>query len=230
MPASELLRKPAPTTGPRFSISVALGPMRGQRYRLAPTGGLVGRTHGAVLFPEDRTVSAHHATFLVKNGRLVIRDEGALSGVFVNIASQESLPNQGFFAAGQRLFRYLGVQPAGTAPAPGVPLVYGAPVATRGALMGLEEVLVGGRPGRSVLSVGPILAVGQTQCDLSYPGEEGMAPRHCEVIPTPAGATLKDLSSGLGTFIRIATGVERPLDPGDRVRIGAQVLVVEAAL
>jgi hypothetical protein len=35
------------------------------------------------------------------------------------------------------------------------------------------------------------------------------------------------LSGGLGTFVRLASGVERPLRPGDRVRLGQHVLQVE---
>jgi len=39
---------------------------------------------------------------------------------------------------------------------------------------------------------------------------------------------LRDLSGGLGTFVRLAIQ-ERPLKSGDRVRIGQQTLSVEMA-
>jgi len=55
-----------------------------------------------------------------------------------------------------------------------------------------------------------------------------LAARHCEISPAPQGAVLRDLSGGLGTFVRL-TAQERPLKQGDRVRIGQQTLTVELA-
>ncbi len=109
----------------------------------------------------------------------------------------------------------------------GRPHVYGAPVPLGQAVYGVEEVLVGGRAGRAVVTAAPLLTIGQANCDLSFPGDEGLAGRHCELSPTPTGALLRDLSGGLGTYVRLAAGVERPLRPGDRVRLGQHVLQVE---
>jgi pSer/pThr/pTyr-binding forkhead associated (FHA) protein len=232
IPASELIRRaPPPPTAPpgvRFGINILAGYARGQRFRLAGAGCLIGRNTGAILFPEDVTVSSHHATLLVRDGRLFVRDEGSLSGVFVTISGQETLFPSGFFGVGQRLFRYLGALAPAVALAPGAPTVYGAPASTSQILYGVEEVLIGGRPGRTVVSAGPLLTVGQQNCDFAYLNEEGVAARHCELIPSPASASLRDLSGGLGTFVRIGAGIERPLNAGDRFRVGAQVLQVEA--
>jgi hypothetical protein len=38
---------------------------------------------------------------------------------------------------------------------------------------------------------------------------------------------LRDLSGGLGTYVRIPPATERPLRSGDRVRIGQHVFQVE---
>ncbi|QSQ27033.1 FHA domain-containing protein [Pyxidicoccus parkwayensis] len=218
--------RPVPPAASRFGLAVIAGSTRGQRYKLPVTGCVVGRQRGAILFPDDAYVSPLHATFLVKDGALFVRDESSASGVFVAVAGTEALAPRTLFSAGQRLFRYTGrLEPV--APVAGRPNVYGAPVPLGQAVYGVEEVLVGGRAGRAVVTAAPLLTIGQAHCDLSFPGDEGLAGRHCELSPTPTGALLRDLSGGLGTYVRLAAGVERPLRPGDRVRLGQHVLQVE---
>ena len=217
--------RPAPAAS-RFGLAVIAGSTRGQRYKLPVTGCVVGRQRGAILFPDDGFVSPLHATFLVKDGALFVRDESSASGVFVTVAGTEAITARTHFSAGQRLFRFTGRLET-PVPVPGRPLVYGAPVPLGQAVYGVEEVIFGGRGGRAVVTAAPLLTLGQAHCDLSFPGDEGLAGRHCELSPTPTGALLRDLSGGLGTYVRIPAGEERPLRPGDRVRLGQHVLQVE---
>ena len=217
--------RPVPVAS-RFGLVVIAGPARGQRFKLPITGCTVGRTRGAILFADDPFVSALHASFLIKDNVLHVRDESSTSGVYVTIPGAEMLPPLSFFSAGQRLFRFLGKLEA-PPPLAGRPTVYGAPVPPGQGVYGVEEVLVGGRSGRTVVTSTPLLTIGQANCDFSYAQEEGMAGRHCELSFTPAGAQLRDLSGGLGTYVRIAPSVERPLRPGDRVRLGQHIIQVE---
>ncbi|MBJ6763866.1 FHA domain-containing protein [Myxococcaceae bacterium JPH2] len=217
--------RPAPVAS-RFGLAVIAGSMRGQRYKLPVTGCVVGRQRGAILFADDVFVSPLHATFLVKEGALFVRDETSASGVYVTISSTEALVPRALFSAGQRLFRFTGRADA-PAPISGRPAIYGAPVPLGQAVYGVEEVLMGGRAGRAVVTAAPLLTLGQAHCDLSYPNDEGMSGRHCELSPTPMGALLRDLSGGLGTYVRVPPMVERPLRPGDRVRLGQHVVQVE---
>jgi len=219
--------RPAPPAASRFGLAVVAGSARGQRYKLPVTGCVVGRQRGAILFSDDVYVSPLHATFLVKDGALYVRDESSASGVFVTVGGTEALTPRTLFSAGQRLFRFTGrleSQP----PVSGRPAIYGAPVPLGQAVYGVEEILVGGRAGRAVMTAAPLLTIGLAHCDLSFPGDEGLAGRHCELSPTPTGALLRDLSGGLGTYVRLTSGVERPLRPGDRVRLGQHVVQVEA--
>ncbi|MFY0568334.1 FHA domain-containing protein [Archangium lansingense] len=217
--------RPAPAAS-RFGLAVVAGTTRGQRFKLPVTGCTVGRTRGAILFADDTFVSAQHATFLIKDNVLHVRDESSASGIYVTIPGAETIPPMTFFVAGQRLFRFLGKLEA-PPPLAGRPTVYGAPVPPGQGVYGVEEVLVGGRSGRTVVTSTPLLTIGQANCDFSYPQEEGMAGRHCELSFTPAGAQLRDLSGGLGTYVRVASSVERPLRPGDRVRLGQHIIQVE---
>lgn len=222
IPASELTRKPAPS---RFGLLVLSGAAKGQRFRLAGSSCQIGRTRGAILFGDDPFVSPLHATFLIRDNTLVVKDESSASGVFVAIPGQENIGPNSYFSAGHRLFRFTGPLKAPAAPA-GSAAVYGAPLPSGHTVFGVEEVLVGGRPGRTVITGGSLLTIGQSLCDLSFPKDGDMALRHCELSPTQLGATLRDLSGGLGTYVRI-TG-ERTVNFGDRIRIGEHVLQVEA--
>ena len=216
---------PAPVTGPKCGLSVLAGPARGQRFRLGANGAQVGRGKGVILFPDDPFVSPLHATLTMKDGRLLIRDEESTSGVYISINGQETIPADSFFATGLRLFHYMGALEPAPPFVPGRLQIYGAPVPPNQVHYSVEEILLGGRPGRAVITAGPILTVGQSKCDLSFPNDDGMAPRHCELSPMPTGAMIRDLSGGLGTYIRLAS--ERTLKPGDRLRIGQQTLQVE---
>lgn len=217
--------RPQPAAS-RFGLSVIAGSSRGQRYKLPVTGCVIGRSRGAILFADDIFVSPVHASFLIKEGTLFVRDEASASGVYVTIPGAESIAPRTLFSAGQRLFRFNGRIDAPTV-VPGRPTSYGAPVPLGQAVYGVEEMLVGGRGGRVVVTAAPLLTIGQAHCDLSFPQDEGLAGRHCELSPSPSGAILRDLSGGLGTYVRIPSGTERPLRPGDRVRIGQHILQVE---
>jgi len=210
----------------RFGLMVVSGASRGQRFKLPVTGCTVGRTRGAILFADDIYVSAQHASFVIKDNVLHVRDEASASGLYVTISGSEALTPYSFFSVGQRLFRFLGKLDA-PPPLAGRPIVYGAPVPPGQGVYGVEEVLVGGRSGRAVVTSAPLLTIGQANCDFCYAQEEGLAGRHCELSFTPTGAQLRDLSGGLGTYVRIASGVDKPLRPGDRVRLGQHVVQVE---
>jgi pSer/pThr/pTyr-binding forkhead associated (FHA) protein len=223
----------APATSPRqapaasrFGLTVVAGTTRGQRYKLPVTGCVVGRSRGAILLQEDVFVSPLHATFLVKEGALFVRDENSASGVFVTIPGTEAIAPRSFFSAGSRLFRYSGRIEIPIAQQ-GQPVVYGAPVPLGQAIYAVEEILVGGRAGRAVVAATALLTIGQAHCDFSFPQDEGLAGRHCELSPNATGAVLRDLSGGIGTYVRIPPATERPLRPGDRVRIGQHVFQVE---
>jgi pSer/pThr/pTyr-binding forkhead associated (FHA) protein len=216
---------PAQQAGPKFGLTVMAGPARGQRFRLGANGAQIGRSKGVILFPEDPFVSPLHATLSIRDGKLIVRDERSTSGVYASVAGQETIGDGGLFSTGLRLFRYVGaIEPSPAWNRVDV-LVYGASVPNGVVHYAIEEVLLGDRAGRCILTPGPVLTIGQGRCDFSFPNDEGLAPRHCEVAPLPTGAMIRDLSGGLGTFTRVSD--ERALKTGDRVRVGQQTLQVE---
>ena len=226
--ASIAIASPAPTSGnQRFILSVTAGPSQGQQFRRSGTAFLLGRNRGAVLFPDDPFISAVHATFTVQQGKLFIRDESTLSGTFVALKGPISLQPLEQFSAGSRLFRLI-VLDVPPAPATGAPTFYGAPASPGRRLLGVEELLTGGRPGRCVVTEASTLSLGKApRGDLSFPLDGDLADKHCELTMSNGAALLKDTSGGLGTFIRIPPAVDRLLVPGDRLRVGQQTLTVE---
>jgi pSer/pThr/pTyr-binding forkhead associated (FHA) protein len=206
---------------------VVEGPARGQSFRLPSAPTTIGRSQALILFPDDAFVSPVHATLSTRDGRLFIRDDSSVSGTFVAIVNQEPLPANSYFSVGQRLFFFAGAidQPGPTAAGRAIP--YGAPIPPGQLHCRIDEILVGGRQGRSILSAGPSVVVGQAAAELSFPNDARLAPRHCELSLSEQGTVLRDLSGGLGTYIRLPMGVERPLRPGDRFRIGQQIIQVE---
>ncbi len=225
-PAPVVSSPSAVASTPKFGLTVLAGPARGQRFRLGANGAQIGRTKGVILFPEDPFVSPLHAVLLIRDNKLIIRDESSTSGVYVSISGQETIPAGGSFCTGLRLFRYVGaIEP--TPPWNRVDVqVYGAPLPNGQVHYAIEEVLLGDRPGRCIATPGPVLTIGQTKCDFAFANDEGLAQRHCEVAPMPMGAMVRDLSGGLGTYVRISG--ERSLKAGDRLRIGQQTLQIEA--
>ncbi|HEY8208735.1 MAG TPA: FHA domain-containing protein [Myxococcaceae bacterium] len=230
IPASELVRRP-PTVPPaaaqpsKFSLAALAGAQRGQRVRLSQSCQ-IGRSRGQILF-EDPYLSPLHASLTVRDGRLYIKDENSASGTFVSVPGQEQIQQNAHFSAGLRLFRFMGLLNPPQNARSGAAIIYGAPLPPGHVVYGVEEVLAGNRGGRAVVTGGALLTIGTSKCDLTFPGDEGMASRHCELSPTPNGALLRDLSGGLGTYVRLQ-GTERMLNPGDKVRVGNQVLQVEA--
>jgi hypothetical protein len=185
-----------------------------------------GRTKGAILFPDDLYLAPLHSTFYFRDAKLIVRDEGGVSGTFVRAVGPERLVPGAMFAAGERLFRYVGAippSPTGQAPVP-----YGAP-APRVPLYVVEEILEGGRPGRACARLGPVIAIGRVGCELSFANDPMLSGRQCELTVSPDGAILRDVGGSDGTYVRLPPGAERALNAGDFVRIGSQVLRVDAA-
>ncbi len=138
---------------------------------------------------------------------------------------QETIPAGGYFCTGLRLFRYVGpVEPVAPSKSTEV-LTYGAPLPNGAEHYVIEEVLLGDRPGARADDGGPDHHHRAERCDFTFPSDEGLAKRHCEMAPMPSGAMVRDLSGGLGTYVRCQG--ERAIRSGDRLRIGQQTLQVE---
>ena len=100
------------TNGPRLVRVVEEGE-EAEVYPLTARRTVVGRTEGDLRFPSDARMDTEHASFLVRTtwpddiggDRYIVRDEGSVGGVFVEIRGSWPLRTGDVFAVGQQLFR-----------------------------------------------------------------------------------------------------------------------------
>jgi pSer/pThr/pTyr-binding forkhead associated (FHA) protein len=199
----------------------------GDVFRLEAESTEVGRSRGALLFPDDVTLAAHHATFLFRDGALCVRDEGAPGGVFLRLRGLSIPLRPGDqLVVGDRLLRFAGPLPPAAPPPPDGTRRLGAPRPTGPAVV-LEELLEGGVTGRVFVRSGPTVNIGRAGCAVNLGDDPYLSQAHAELtVDAEGGARLKDLGSSNGTFVRIPARTERELRDADVVRMGREVLRV----
>lgn len=226
---------PPEVAAPQPSLSARLVVERGEAtpgttFRLAHDEVQAGRAQGQVVFPDDPCLAPLHATFVVRDGILLLRDEGAAGGIYVRMRGLTVPLRPGsLFAVGDRLLRFAGSLPAPPPPASDGTRRIGAPRPDRPAVL-VEEWLEGGVGGRTYLRTGPSITVGRNGCSINLGEDPHLSQAHAEIVVEADGAAkLRDLGSTSGTFVRLPPGSERELQDGDAVRIGREVLRVEVA-
>lgn len=65
-------------------LIVTRGPDVGARYLLDTDVTTAGRAPDCDIFLDDITVSRHHAKFVMRDGQVVVEDQGSLNGTYVN--------------------------------------------------------------------------------------------------------------------------------------------------
>jgi pSer/pThr/pTyr-binding forkhead associated (FHA) protein len=184
-----------------------------------------GRTQGDILFDRDNWVSPLHATFYYRDdGKLMIRDEASLNGVFVRIKGATAIQPGDVFLAGEQVFR-IDTAPRASDGADGDgTLFYSSP--KRPAPFRLVQILRGGVTATQVGAREAAVSVGREGCDMNFPNDPFMSTRHCKVELTTSGAyQLTDSGSKNGTYLAIHG--ERELGHGDYLFIGRELLRVD---
>lgn len=200
------------------------GGVEGLTYVVAASEYVAGRDEGEILFPDDRFVSAKHATFRYEDTSLVVVDEGSENGVFVRVTVPVKLHAGDVFLAGEQLFRLEGPLPEVSNVGPDGTLFYGSPV--RPALFRVVQILEGGVPGMITCARGESCIIGREEADLNFPLDIFMSRNHARVSLNPDGSfKLEDLDSRNGTYVKIQG--RRTLVDGDFLFIGRELLRVE---
>ena len=197
----------------------------GLAYELGGTEHVVGRTEGAILFPDDPLVSPRHANFLYREGKLFVRDENSINGVFLRIRAPSRLESGAVFLLGEQLLQVEALPPDfGPQPDSEGTYFYASP--KRASKMRVIQRLRGGEIGLIVRARGDSITLGREGNDLNFPDDPFISGRHAEVSIGPDGMfTVTDVGSKNGTFVRISD--ESPLEHGDYVFLGQQLLRVE---
>ncbi len=194
----------------------------GLSYQLNAEQHTVGRT-GQIAFPDDPFVSPKHANFFYREGKLVVRDDGSLNGVFLRVRGATILEPNSLFLAGEQVLRLeivaRGEDQAGTDGT----FFYSSP--KYNSPFRVTQMLQGGVPGTTICARGPTLQIGRAGGDLNFPTDLYMSGSHCRLEENSGAVTLTDLSSRNGTYVRLND--ERVLAHGDYVFIGRKLLRVE---
>lgn len=198
--------------------------MEGLSFALNAQEHVVGR-QGHLTFPEDRFVSPRHANLFYREGKLVVRDEGSVNGVYVRLRGTIEIQSGDMFLAGEELFRVDATPKATDHPDPDGTYFWSSP--KRPSPFRISQILQGGAVGNVVCSRETGITIGREGGEMNYPTDVYMSATHCRVEADPSGAklSLTDLNSRNGTYIRMRG--ERELAHGDYIFIGKKILRVE---
>lgn len=197
--------------------------MEGLSFALNAQEHVVGR-QGHLTFPEDRFVSPRHANLFYRDGKLVVRDEGSLNGVYVRLRGSIDLQPADMFLAGEELFRVDATPKATDHPDQDGTYFWSSP--KRPSPFRIVQMLQGGALGNVVCSRETGINIGREGGEMNYPTDVYMSANHCRVEADASGKlTLTDLNSRNGTYIRMRG--ERELAHGDYIFIGKKILRVE---
>lgn len=197
----------------------------GVTYLLNATEHLAGRTEGAIMFPDDPLLSPRHANFVYRDGRLHVVDEGSVNGVFIRIKAPVILGPGALFLIGEQLLQ-VEPSPPDLGPQPDSEGTYFYASPKRPSKMKLIQRLRGGEIGMIYRSRSDSISIGREGNDVNFLDDPFISGRHAQIAMSTEGqVTLTDLGSKNGTFVRISD--EMPLDQGDHVFLGQQLLRVE---
>src|SRR5580692_1906282 len=196
--------------------------VEGLVYQLSAEQHVLGR-NGQISFPDDVFVSARHANLFYRAGKLVVRDEGSMNGVYWRVSGSVEVSPGDSFLAGEQLFRIEGSPRPNDGPAPDGTYFYTSP--KHQTQFKLSQVLEGGKDGMAVCARGNTLTIGREGCDLNFASDLYMSAAHCKLEEASGKLTLTDLGSRNGTYLRLRQ--ERDLSNGDYLFIGRKLLRVE---
>ncbi|HEY2509363.1 MAG TPA: FHA domain-containing protein, partial [Polyangiaceae bacterium] len=165
--------------------------VEGLSYQLNAEQHVVGR-NGQLVFPDDPFVSPKHANLFYRGGKLVVRDEGSINGVFVRVKGTIEAQPGDQFLAGEQLFKLDANPKANDGPAPDGTYFYSSP--KHQSLFRITQVLQGGAPGMVVCARGQTLQIGREGGDLNFPGDLYMSASHCRIEELTGKFALTDLN------------------------------------
>ncbi len=181
----------------------------------------VGRDLGGI-FAGDSYLSPRHATFTPRGGKLFVRDEGSLNGVYKKLRRDEPvvLRPGDIFRIGQEIIRFEALAPSPPT-ADGVERL-GSPA--KGYIGRIALII-----GRDVVgNAFPLpetgIHLGRERGDVLFPEDGYVSGLHCRIAPQGGQILLTDLGSSNGSFLRLQAEAE--VINGDVLLMGQQLFRV----
>ncbi len=223
------VRPAAPAAAPQAEIAgaIILTALRADgseagTYNLPGGTQLVGRDTGGI-FAGDSYLSPRHATFKQPApGRLTIKDEASLNGVYKKLARDApmELKQNDIFRIGQEIIRFEPLAP----PAPGPDGVERLGAPSKGYVGRIALVIGRDTSGNAYPVPEAGIHLGRERGDVLFPEDGYVSGLHCRLAWENGRATLTDLGSSNGTFVRLKE--ETDLRSGDVLLMGQQLFRV----
>ena len=187
----------------------------------------LGRTQGEFRF-DDPYLSDRHARFIRGPQGFIVCDLDSTNGVYLRIREALSLSDGDFVLVGQQVLRFRMLpktdKPLGVATEGGVH-VFGSPEQPRVAKLSLYTTEGVYRNVHYLYREQTVL--GRDASDIVFADDVFLSRRHAAIRLSQQIATLEDLNSSNGTFVRIRG--RQGLRNGDELRIGSQLFRFEWA-
>lgn len=201
----------------------------GTQWRLQASQTVIGRNHGAVIFPDDDSLADKHCTLEFRGDELWLVPEPSRNGVFLQLRSRTVITDGAEFVCGSQRFGMLRSDARETllrTTEEGTTLC-GSPLPSTS----LHVRRMAARPHHEerYLRAQRVLTIGRSGCDLNYASDGFLSTRHAQVGRDDDDTLfLEDLGSRNGTFVRVYAPYR--LHHGDTLLLGAQVMRVELSL
>lgn len=197
--------------------------LEGLSYHLNATEHLAGSGNGVVLFPDDGYLSKRHATFLYRDNVLYLRDENSQNRTYLRIREPKQLQDGDIIRVGEQVLQVEFLDIQSEYPMKEDTLMYVSP--PQDFKFRLVHLIDGAKAGASYCSVNNDLLVGREGCDVSFPKDRHVSPKHARVFWNNGAVMLEDMGSKNGTYLN--TRGEERLSHGDYVQVGSELLRVE---
>jgi pSer/pThr/pTyr-binding forkhead associated (FHA) protein len=200
----------------------------GNAYSLCGDLVDIGRSEGQLNFGEDRFLAPRHARLERRGGGVVVVSLDSANGVYARTRVAEPTPivDGEQLLLGKEVLRFELLEPEERDLTPamqhGVRL-FGSPVRSPWGRM--RQIILSGITRDVYHLVSPEIIVGREEGDIRFPDDEFMSRRHARLSYLDGRATIVDLESSNGTFVRLRG--ERTLRPSDLLRMGDQLFRFE---
>ena len=195
----------------------------GVSFTLAGTDHLAGRGECPISFPDDMFLSPTHCNFRYADGKLVVRDQSSLNGVYVRITGTRRIEPGTTVLVGEQVLAVSNAKPVEDLP--DHEGTYYSASMMRPAIIEVAQQLRGGVRGWVFRPPGDTVSLGREGNDINFPDDPFISGRHAQLRYADGVLSITDLGSRNGTFVRV-TGEEQ-LRHGDYVFLGQQLLRVE---
>jgi pSer/pThr/pTyr-binding forkhead associated (FHA) protein len=187
-------------------------------YTIPSENITLGRETGGI-FAADSYLSPRHATFRQTQGRLFVKDEASLNGVYRKLFRDKpvELKANDAFRIGQEIIKFEPLEKP--APSPDGVERLGAP--SKG-YIGRLALVVGRETSGNAFPVPETgIHLGRERGDVLFPEDGYVSGLHCQIALNAGRLFLTDLGSSNGTFLRIKEEIE--VTTGDILLMGQQL-------